>query len=231
MNIKRLICSASVAAAVLATVAACGKSEETPASPLDAQTVVASPEGTPAAPAVAGQAPTLRTLAIDRNALLRVSAAGKSIVQQAQQLQRSAEAEFKGEVERLQADARAFQQQAAILAPAVKAQRQRELEARQSALQQKMQSRGGQIQAGMNAAAETVAKALEPILRQIMTEKHADILVDKQAIVLSVRDDIDVTALAVQRLDAQMKTVPVHLVNPQQQAPRPGAPAAPAPAP
>ncbi len=227
MTIKRLICSAAVAVAVIAVATACGKSDETPAaSPLDNadQTVVASPSGnTPAAPG--GTAPTPRMLAIDRNALLRGSAAGRSIVTQAQNLQRQAETEIKGEADRLRADFQAFQQQSAILAAGVKAQRQRELEARKNALEQKMQSRGGMIQAGMSAAAEQVAHALEPILRQIMQERHADILVDKNAIVLSTRDDMDVTALAIQRLDAKMQTVPVHLVNPQQQ--QPGAPAAP----
>ena len=229
MTVKRLVRSAAVAAAVIIFAVACGKSEETPAtSPLDGETVVSSPSSpSSTAPTPGGMAPQVRLLAIDRGALLRASAAGKSIVVQAQQLQHSAEAEFKSEADRLRADFTAYQQQSAILAANVKAQKQRELEARKSALEQRMQARGGQIQAGMNAAAEQVAKALEPILRQIMQERHADILVDKQAIVLSVRDDIDVTQLAIQRLDQKMQTAQVRLVNPPPQQPG----AAPAPSP
>lgn len=209
MTIKRLICSAAVAVAVLASVAACGKSEETASAPADSETVVAASPSAPAGPA--GPSPVL---AIDRNALLRASVAGKSIFTQAEQFKTQAEAEFKAEAERLQADARAFQQSAAILAANVKAQRQRELQSRETQLNQKMQIRSGQIQLGMNAGFAQIAKQLEPILRKLMEERHATVLIDKAAIVLATKDDIDITRAAAARLDQVIKTVPIRLATP-----------------
>jgi outer membrane protein len=193
---------------------------------------VASAQVAPvAAPGVAPAiAPTPRMLAIDRGMLLRLSLAGKSIVAQAEQMQKSSEGEFKAEADRLRADARTFSQQSAILAPAVRAQKERELNARQTALQQKMQNRGGQIQAGINKAIQQVEVALGPILQQIMRERQADILVDRNAIVVS-RLDIDITGAAIQRLDRFLPRVPVALANPAAATPLPAAPRPAAPRP
>ena len=52
--------------------------------------------------------------------------------------------------------------------------------------------------------------ALEPILKQLMVERGANMVVDRSAVILSTVD-IDVTPVAVQRLDKTLPHVKVEL--------------------
>jgi len=183
-----------------------------------------------------GATPAPKILVIDRAAILRESAAGKDMVAQIDALTKSAEAEFKSEDDKLRADIAAFQQQSAVLAADARAAKGRELEARQQAFQKKVQERQNEIQAGVYKARKQVEDALGPILEAIMTERGANLLVDRQAIVLGTVD-VDVTPLAIQRLDQKVSKVKVELTNPGSLIPpaqgQPGAapplPSAPAP--
>ncbi len=157
--------------------------------------------------------PQPRILVIDRSTILRQSAAGKDMIAQIDTLTKSAEAEFKGEDQRLRSDAQALQQQMAVLAPEVRAQKSREFNDRQQALQKKVQDRQAQIQAGVYKARKQIEDALGPILEQIMAERSANFLLDRNAVVLGTLD-VDVTGLAVQRLDQKVAKVKVELTNP-----------------
>src|SRR5262245_58078494 len=74
----------------------------------------ASPATEAAAPS--GPTPAPKILVIDRATILRSSAAGKDMITQIDTLTKSAEAEFKGEDQKLRADVAAYQQQSAVLA-------------------------------------------------------------------------------------------------------------------
>jgi Skp family chaperone for outer membrane proteins len=164
-----------------------------------------------------------RIIVIDRNAILRASAAGKSMMNQAQGLSRSADTEFKTQAEALQKEATALQQQLAILAPDVRAQKQKEFTTKQEAFQKRVTDRQAQIQNGFAAAGQKLDQALGPILQTIMRERGANMMLDRSAVILS-SIDVDVTATAIERLDKAMPTLAVSLAR---TAPA-GAPAQPA---
>jgi Skp family chaperone for outer membrane proteins len=164
------------------------------------------------APASAGT-PAPVILVIDRNAILRASKVGQSIVQQVNGYSQAAEKEFKAQADSLRSQEQQLQQQVAILAPDVKAKKIKAFQAQQQAFQQKVQTRQTQIQGGVLQARQQVEKALGPILQGILRERHANLLFDRNAIVLGTVN-IDVTGVAIQRLDQKMPSVKVQLVTP-----------------
>jgi Skp family chaperone for outer membrane proteins len=167
-----------------------------------------------AAPSGATPAPVI--LVIDRNAILRVSKVGQNIVQQVNAYTQAAEKEFKGTAASLRSQQSQLQQQVAILAPDVKAKKIKAFEGQQQAFQQKVQMRQAQIQGGVAQARQQVEAALGPILQQLMAERHANLLLDRQAIVLGTVN-VDITGAAVQRLDQKLPTLKVQLVTPSPQ--------------
>jgi Skp family chaperone for outer membrane proteins len=154
--------------------------------------------------------PVPKILVIDRAAILRGSAVGQSIMKQVQQLTISAETGLKARDAALRAEGAQLQQQLAILAPAVKAAKIRAFEAKQAALQGEVQKQQGMIQGGVLKARQQVEVALGPILQKIMTERGANLLLDRNAVVLGTVD-VDVTALAISRLNQTLPTVKVTL--------------------
>lgn len=160
-----------------------------------------------------GGVPQPKILVIDRAAILRVSKVGQDIVRQVNAYTVSAEKEFKAQSDSLRRDGQALQQQVAILSPDVKAQKIKAFEARQGAFQKQIEQRQGQIQGGVLKARQQVEAALGPILQGIMSERGANLLLDRNAVVLGTVD-VDITRTAVQRLDQKMPTVKVGLITP-----------------
>jgi Skp family chaperone for outer membrane proteins len=167
----------------------------------------------PPAPATGANIPTPKILVINRQVILANSKVGQDIVRQVRGFTAAAETEFKTQNESLRKQQQALQQQVAILAPDVKKKKLADFQGQAMAFQQKVQSRQGQIQYGVFKARQQVEQALGPILESIMKERGANLLFDRQAIVLGTVD-IDVTQLAIQRLDQKLPTVKVQLANP-----------------
>jgi Skp family chaperone for outer membrane proteins len=175
----------------------------------------ASPAFAQGKPAPAPQAgiPMPKILVIDRQALLRNSKVGQSIAQQVQAMTKSAEAELKGESESLRREGAALQQQVAILAPDVKAQKIKAFEAKQAAFQQKVQLRQNQIRYGVAMAQRQVEVVAGPIVQGIMQSRGANLMIDRQAIVVGA-PGLDITQAAIQLLDQKLPTVKVQLATP-----------------
>jgi len=172
----------------------------------------APPPGAPKLPLPgAGGVPPPKILVIDRNAILRASKVGQDIVRQVTGYTRSAEGEFRAQGDALQKEGRALQQQVAILAPDVKAKKIRDFQAKQAAFQRKVEARQGLIQGGVFKARQQVEAALGPILQGIMQERGANLLFDRNAVLYSTLN-IDITRVAIQRLDQKLPTVKVQLV-------------------
>lgn len=150
-------------------------------------------------------------LVVDRNAVMRQSLAGKDIIAQVDAFGKQMEAEFGAEESSIRADAQAFQQQASVMDPKVREQKQKSLRDRQAELQRKVQERQAQIQAGVNKARQQIAVALEPILKEIMIQRGANLLIERQTVILGAID-VDITQIAIQRLDQVLPKVPVELV-------------------
>ena len=173
----------------------------------------ASAQNAPPKPAPAAGTPAPVILVIDRGAILRASKVGQSIVTQVNGFTSAAETEFKGQAQALRAQEQQLQQQIAILAPDVKKKKIAAFQAQQQAFQQKVQQRQAQIQGGVMQARQQVEAALGPILQGIMAERHANLLFDRNAIVLGTVN-IDITGAAVQRLNQKLPSIKVQLVNP-----------------
>jgi len=207
------------------------------AIPAQSQAPVAAPAPAPAAAgapapaagaAAASAVQSPRIVVIDRQQLLQRSAAGKDIFNQTQTLSKQLETQLRTEETALQTEAVQLQQQLAILAADVRAQREKDFTAKQQAFQGRVQQRQAQIQASFNAAARQVEVALDPILQAIMRERGANMVLDRSAVIVATTD-VDVTPLALQRLDRALPKVKVDLVA-APAAGTPAAAAAPAPA-
>jgi outer membrane protein len=163
-------------------------------------------------PAAAPPLPAPRILVIDRQAILRFSKVGQDIVRQVNGYTQAAESEFKSERDELQREQASIQQQMAILAPDVREAKRRAFEAKVAAFQQKVQTRQSQIQGGVLQARQQVEQALAPILQGIMQERQGNLLLDRAAVVLGTID-VDVTKVAIQRLDQKLPSVKFQLVS------------------
>jgi Skp family chaperone for outer membrane proteins len=177
--------------------------------------VVASPPAAPAPAAAAAAAAAAasaapRIIVIDRQFILQRSQAGQEMLAQAQNLSKQAETQFKAEEGQLAAEAGQLQQQLAIMAPDVRDQKERDFTNKQQAFQARVAQRQAEIQAGFNKAAHVVEVALEPILKTLMGERGANMVFDRGSVILSTVD-VDVTPVAVQRLDKTLPHVKVEL--------------------
>jgi outer membrane protein len=152
--------------------------------------------------------PAPKILVIDRAAILRGSFVGQNIMKQVQALTVTAEGGLKGRDAALRSEGQALQQQLAILSPSVKAAKIKAFEAKQAALQQDVQKQQGLIQGGVLKARQQVEQALGPILQAIMTERGANLLLDRNAVVLGTVD-VDITSVAITRLNQKMPAVKV----------------------
>ena len=177
-----------------------------------------------APPAPPGGAPTARVLMIDLRRVMAGSKVGQSIQQQVEALKNQAQKELGGEGNELQKEKQQLEQQAAILAADVKAQKVKAFEAKAAAFQKKLQQRSVLIQGGVYKAQQQVEQALGPILQGVLQERGGTILIDRSAVLLAP-NSIDVTNIVIQRLDMKMPSVKVELTAPPsgavaQQAPQ-----------
>jgi outer membrane protein len=157
--------------------------------------------------------PAIKILVVDRQAILRLSRVGQDIVRQVNALTTSAESQFKAEKDSLQKEEQTLAQQGAILAPDVRAQKQKAFENKVAAFQKKVQDRQSMIQGGVMNARRVVEAALGPILQGVLAERGANLLLDRQEVVLATVD-IDVTKVTIQRLDQKLPSVKVSLAAP-----------------
>ena len=160
-----------------------------------------------------GGTPTARLLMVDLRRVMGASKVGQDIQRQVQQMKDQASHDLNGEASSLKNEEVQLQQQAAILAPDVKARKVKDFQDKATAFQKKVQERSRLIQGGVFAAQQQVEAALGPILQGIMKERGATILVDRSAVLLAP-NALDVTQLVIQRLDMKMPTVKVELKAP-----------------
>jgi outer membrane protein len=174
-------------------------------------TAPAAPAAGAGAAAAAGDgAPVPRVVVIDRNFIMQRSAPGRDMLAQTQNLTKAAETQFKKEEETLATEAGQLQQQMAIMAADVRAQKEKDFLAKQQSFQNRLQARQGEIQAGFAKAAQQLERALEPILQQVMRERGANMVLDRQSVIIAT-SDIDITPIVVQRLDRALPKVKVEL--------------------
>jgi len=160
-----------------------------------------------------GGAPVARILMVDLRRVLAASKVGRDLQQQMEGQKQKATNELNGEGGALEREKAQLQQQAAILAPDVKARRIRDFETRAQGFQKKVQQRSLLIQGGFIKAQQQIEAALGPILQGLMRERGATILLDRSSVLLAP-NAIDVTDVVIQRLDMKVSTVKLELVAP-----------------
>jgi len=172
-----------------------------------------------AAPAMADP-PQPKIVVLDRAAILQFSKVGQDIARQMQAYANQAKADLSAQGRALQNEGRTLQQQVAILAPDLKEKRVEAFRAKEQALQGAAQRKDEQLKAGFAQARLTIEQALNPILQQLVKERGANMVLDKQAVVFANAAGFDITGEAINRLNQKLPALKVNL-----NAPLPAAPA------
>jgi outer membrane protein len=114
------------------------------------------------------------------------------------------------ELQKARAD---LERQRTILAPEAFNTRARDLQQRYDELGQVVQGRRQSLQQSLNEAMLQVKNAALTVIADIVKERKANLVIEKQAVVFEA-DGMDVTADAVARLDQKLASVPVNLPKP-----------------
>jgi len=119
-------------------------------------------------------------------------------------------AQQEDELQKARAD---LERQRTILAPEAFNTRARDLQQRYDELGQVVQGRRQSLQQSLNEAMLQVKNAALTVIADIVKERKANLVIEKQAVVFEA-EGMDVTADAVARLDQKLTSVPVNLPKP-----------------
>jgi Skp family chaperone for outer membrane proteins len=164
--------------------------------------------------------PQAKIVVLDRAAILQFSKVGQDIARQMQAYANQAKADLQGQGRALQAEGRALQQQVAILAPDVKQKRLDAFRAREEALQGAAQRKDEQLKAALAQGQQAMEAQLGPILQQLVKERNANLVLDKQAVVFASANGFDITGDAINRLNQKMPAFKINLNAPPPAAPK-----------
>jgi Skp family chaperone for outer membrane proteins len=164
--------------------------------------------------------PQAKIVVIDRAAILRFSKVGQDIAKQMQAYANQAKADLSAQGKALQAEGRNLQQQVAILAPDVKQKRLDAFRAREEALQGAAQRKDEQLKAALAQGQQAMEQQLGPILQQLVKERNANLVLDKQAVVFANANGFDITGDAINRLNQKMPAFKINLNAPPPAAPK-----------
>jgi len=171
---------------------------------------LAFPVGLVITPALADP-PQPKIVVIDRGAIMQFSKVGQDIAKQMQTYANQAKNDLSAQGKALQAEGRNLQQQVAILAPDLKAKKLADFQAREQALQGELQKKDEQLRTAFAQARQTMEGKLGPILQQLVKERGANLVLDKQAVVFAPSaSGFDITGDAIKRLDQQMPALKVN---------------------
>jgi outer membrane protein len=164
-----------------------------------------------AATAAYADPPQTKIVVLDRAAIMTFSKAGQDIAKQMQAYSNQAKNELAARGKALQNDGRNLQQQVAILAPDLKAKKLADFQAREQALQGEVQKKDEQMRTAFAQARQTMEAKLGPILQQLVKERGANLVLDKQAVVFAPSaGGFDITGDAIKRLDQQMPALKIN---------------------
>jgi len=165
--------------------------------------------GTPTPPPP--QLPAPKILVINRQAILQFSKVGQDIARQVQGYATQAKNDMAAQSKALQTEGQALQQQIAILAPDAKQKKIDAFQAKEQALQATAQRKEQAIQGGLLNAQHSVEMVLGPILQALMQQRGANMILDKNAVVVANSAAFDITQPAIDQLNQKMSTVKVTL--------------------
>jgi len=163
-----------------------------------------------AATAAYADPPQPKIVVLDRAAIMTFSKAGQDIAKQIQAYSTQAKADLQNQGRALETEERTLQQQVAILAPDLKAKKLADFQAREQALQAEVQKKDEQLRGAFAIARQTMEGKLGPILQQLVKERGANLVLDKQAVVFATQGGFDITGDAINQLNQQLPTLKVN---------------------
>ena len=155
--------------------------------------------------------PQAKIVVIDRAAIMQFSKVGQDIAKQMQTYANQAKNDLSAQGKSLQAEGRNLQQQVAILAPDVKQKRLDAFRAKEEALQGAAQRKDEQLKVAFGQARQTMEQTLGPILQQLVKERGANMVLDKQAVVFANNSGFDITGEAINRLNQKLPSFKIDL--------------------
>lgn len=176
------------------------------AAPLAAQP--ASP--TPPAPVI---------LIVDMQQILQEAKAAKEVQAVLSQRYSAYSKEVAQQEDELQKGGAELERQRTALAPDVYTARARDLQQRYDELGKKVQSKRQALQQSLNDAMGKVRAAALEVLAEISKERHATLVLEKQAVVYET-EGMDISADAIQRLDKKLPSVQINLPSVEGAGPR-----------
>ncbi len=165
----------------------------------------------PAAPNASAGVPTGPAIpnacVFSQQGAVGTSAVGKYVISRLQQIQAQAQAELQAEETTLQTDIKAYGTQRAALSTDVQQQRERGLNERAQALQQKAQLRSKELEATQQKAVSRVVSEYDPIVITVMKARNCGLVLDGQA-TLAYNPAMDLTPEVVRQLDVKITQFP-----------------------
>jgi outer membrane protein len=163
---------------------------------------------TPAAAAPEG----VNILIVDQQRVLAESVAGRDMAVQGQALRDQIQQEVAAEQNAIISAERELEQNAKVYSPAQRQQKLKELDERKRAYGAFEQKKGQTYQLSLGRASNQIAVALKPILQQLIDERKATIMLDRQVVMYSV-PGLEVTDEAIKRLNNVLRSVKVERVD------------------
>ncbi len=153
-----------------------------------------------------------KILVISKQRIMIESLAGKEIASQAADLLKVVQAEIIAERDQIEKEENDLKEQFAILTPEQRQAKGEALQLRKAKFNSFAQLKEREYQASIAKAQNEIGKILVPILEEIIAERKATILVDQSQLMFSSPDH-DITADALLRIDARLKSVKVERVR------------------
>lgn len=151
--------------------------------------------------------------------VLAQSAAGQAVQARMQQLATEVDGELQPYATSIQTEAQALQAGASTIPADQMNSRRAALQQRAQEAQQLEQTRNGELRYTLAAQREKINQALEPLLNAIYQERGCGLLLDRES-VFYLNPAMDVTPLAIQRLNAALPTLTFNRMPVPVQAPQ-----------
>lgn len=164
----------------------------------NAQTAPAPPPSGPALPGVC---------VLSKDRMIFGSVVGKYVVSRLDQLKAQADAELNSENTTIVNDAKTLEGQQATLPVDQYQQRAGLINQRVAALQRKAQLRNREIGATQEKAFNRIATEVDPIIRQVFTQRSCSLLLDGVALIYPA-PAMDVTDAVIRSMDGKLQQFP-----------------------
>ena len=151
--------------------------------------------------------------------VLAQSAAGQAVQARMQQLATEVDGELQPYATTIQTEAQALQAGASTIPAADLQSRRTALQQRAQEAQQLEQTRTAELRYTLAAQRERIAQALEPLLITIYQERGCGIMLDRESVFM-MNPAMDVTPLAIERLNAALPTLTFNRMPVPVQAPQ-----------